>query len=214
MDDVPSRPTDSSRTENEDAPRGIYDVATEFAVMYREIARGAQDFLGKRCAREEFFLVVQNVAIEAWKQALAHPGCFARGELRRWASRNAHWRYLDLKKERRKNAFVQRAIELAQAAGNHHVQPVGSALEEAEERRRAIVGALQLLDPELQGAVIGRFFREQSEREAAAELGITKGKLERRIKKALRVLARALRDWDPRAPRDAERAAPNTPRTR
>jgi hypothetical protein len=100
MDDVPSRPTERSRPENDDAPRGIYDVATEFAVMYREIARGAQDYLGKRCAREDFLDVTQIVADEAWKKALADPGCFARGELRKWATRPARWRYKDLLAER------------------------------------------------------------------------------------------------------------------
>ena len=33
IDDVPSRSTERSRTENEDAARGIHDVATEFAAM-------------------------------------------------------------------------------------------------------------------------------------------------------------------------------------
>jgi DNA-directed RNA polymerase specialized sigma24 family protein len=40
------------------------------------------------------------VADEAWKKALADPGCFARGELRKWATRAARRRYKDLLAER------------------------------------------------------------------------------------------------------------------
>ena len=34
MDDVPSRSTESRRSENENAARGIHDVATEFAAIW------------------------------------------------------------------------------------------------------------------------------------------------------------------------------------
>jgi RNA polymerase sigma factor (sigma-70 family) len=177
-------------------------------MMYREIARGAQDYLGKRCAREDFLDVTQIVADEAWKKALADPGCFARGELRKWATRAARWRYKDMLAERRKHALAQLALQREYEAGNFDAQLVDAAIEEAEERPRAIARGLQLLEPVSEWAVIEVYLRGRSRREAAAELGITRGKLDRKIEKALRFLARVLSALDSRAPRETERSAP------
>lgn len=207
MDDVPSRYTESSRTENEDAPRGIYDVTTDFAAMYREIARGVQDFLGKRCAQEDFLDLVQIVSMNVWNRARARPGYFARGEVRKWARLDAQWRYKELMAERRKHAIAELALQREFEAGNFDVQSMEAAIEEAEERPRAIVRGLKLLDAVSQWAVVEVYLRGRSRRKAAAELGITRGKLDRKIERALPVLASALSDWDARGPR-----VPSAPR--
>lgn len=74
MDRVPSQPTESSRTENEDAPRGIYDVTTEFArCSGGEFARGVQDFLDKPGTQADFLDLLQIVSVDVWNESRASP---------------------------------------------------------------------------------------------------------------------------------------------
>ena len=75
MDDVPSRSVESSRSEREAAGRGFYDLGTDFTVLHREIARGVQDAVGKRCTRDDFLDVLQKVSIAGWDKWRARPGC-------------------------------------------------------------------------------------------------------------------------------------------
>ena len=89
MDDVPSRPVEKTRSEHEAAGRDFYDLATDFTVLHRQIAKGVLDAVGKRCTKDDFQMVLQKVSIAAWKKSEASPGCFGPGMLRTWASRHA-----------------------------------------------------------------------------------------------------------------------------
>src|ERR1051325_2226344 len=141
MDDVPSLPVEKSRSEREAPGRGFYDLGTDFAVLHREVARGVQEAVGKRCSQDDFLDVVQKVSEAAWHKWRVRPGCFAPGTLRRWARLNAGWRLADLKKERRKNVIGELALQREYEAGNFDAE-LPSAIEE-EERSRAFAGALQ-----------------------------------------------------------------------
>lgn len=213
MDDVPSRPVERSRSEREAAGRGFYDLGTDFTVLHREIARGVLDALGKRCTREDFLDVLQKVSIAAWDKWSARPGCFAPGSLRRWARRNARWRLADLKEERQRNVIGELALQREYEAGNFDAELPNSLIEE-EERPRAFAGALQKLDTLSRWAIIEVFYRGRTRREAAAELGVTKAKIDRRLAKAFPVLAGELTDWDPRASHEASATPPTIPPTR
>ena len=213
MDDVPSRSVESSRSEREAAGRGFYDLGTDFTVLHREIARGVQDAVGKRCTRDDFLDVLQKVSIAAWEKWSARPGCFAPGTLRSWARRNAGWRLADLKEERRRNVIGELALQREYEAGNFGAELPDSAIEE-EERPRAFAGALQKLDTLSRWAIVEVFFRGRTRREAAAELGVTRAKIDRRLDKALPVLASELTDWDPRASHKPSDTPPTIPPTR
>lgn len=212
MDDVPYRPVERSRSEREAAGRGFYDLGTDFAVLYREIVRGVLDAVGKRCTQEDFLDIVQKVSIAAWDKWSARPGCFSPGNLQRWARRNGRWRLADLKKERQRNAIVELALQREYEAGNFDAKLPNSI--EEEERPRAFAGALQKLDTLSRWAIIEVFYRRRTRREAAAELGVTKSKIDRRLAKAFSVLASELTDWDPHASHEASAAPPTIPPTR
>jgi len=213
MDDVPSQPDEKRRREREAAGPGFYDLGTDFAVLHREIARGVQDAVGKRCTQDDFLDVLQKVSIAAWDRWRARPGCFAPGTLRRWAWRNAGWRLADLKQERRKNAIGQLALQREYEAGNFDAELPHAAIEE-EARPRAFAGALQKLDTLSLWAIIEVFFRGLTRREAAAELGVTKSKIDRRLDKAFRVLASELSGWNPRQSHKPKATPPTIPPTR
>lgn len=213
MDDVPSRPVERSRTDYEAAGRRFYDLGIDFTVLHLEIARGVQDAVGKRCTREDFLDVLQKVSIAAWDKWSARPGCFAPGSLRRWARRNARWRLADLKEERRRNAIAELALQREYEVGNFDAALPNAVIEE-EERRRAFAGALHKLDTLSRWAIIEVFFRRRTHREAAAELGVTKAKLDRRLAKAFPVLASELTDWNPRASHEASATPTTIPPTR
>ena len=213
MDDVPSRPDERSRSEREAAGRGFYDLGTDFAVLHREIAKGVQDAVGKQCTRDDFLDVLQKVDIAAWKKWSARPGCFAPGSLRRFARKNARWRLADLKEERRRNVIGELAVQREYQAGNFDAALPDSAIEE-EERSRAFAGALQKLDTLSRWAIIEVFFRRRTTRKAATELGVSKAKIDRKLKKARPILARELSDWDPRASHKPSATPPTIPPTR
>jgi RNA polymerase sigma factor (sigma-70 family) len=213
MDDVPSRPVEESRSEREAVGRGFYDLGTDFTVLHREIARGVLDAVGKRCTRADFQDVLQKVSIAAWDKWRARPGCFAPETLRSWAIRNASWRLADLKEERRRNAIGELALQREYEAGNFDAELPDSAIEE-EERPRAFAGALQKLDTLSLWAIIEVFYRGRTHREAAAELGVSKPKIERTLKKALPVLRRELPDWGPHASHKPSATPPTIPPTR
>ena len=213
MDDVPSRPVERSRSEREAAGRGFYDLGTDFTVLYREIAKGVQDAVGKRCTRDDFQDVLQKVSFAAWKKWSARPGCFAPGTLRRWAWRNARWRLADLKEERRRNVIGELALQREHQAGNFDAKLPDSAMED-EELPRAFAGALQKLDPLSLWAIIEVFLRGLTHRKAAVELGVTKAKIDRTLEKAFPVLASELSDWDPHASHKPKATPPTIPPTR
>ncbi|MFL5615410.1 MAG: RNA polymerase sigma factor [Gemmatimonadaceae bacterium] len=213
MDDVPSRPVEKSRSEHEAAGRDFYDLGTDFTVLHREIAKGVLDAVGKRCTKDDCQLVLQKVAIAGWKKWKASPGCFTPGTLRTWASRRAVWRLADLKEERRKDALAELALQREYEAGNFDAKLADAEIEE-EEFSRAFAGKLLKLEPFSLWAVIEVFFRKLTHREAAAELGLSKTKLERKLDEAKAVLARELADWDPRASHEPSATPPTIPPTR
>jgi RNA polymerase sigma factor (sigma-70 family) len=169
--------------------------------------------VGKRCTQDDFLDVLQKVSIAAWYKWRARPGCFAPGTLRRWASRSAGWRLADLKKKRRRNVIGQLALQREYEAGNFDAELPHEATEE-EKRPRAFAGALQKLDTLSRWAIIEVFFRGLTHREAAAELGVTKSKIDRRLDKAYPVLASELSDWDPSQSHKPNTTPPTIPPTR
>jgi RNA polymerase sigma factor (sigma-70 family) len=144
---------------------------------------------------------------------IARPGFFAPGTLQNWAWRNAEWRLADLKEERRRNVIGELALQREYEAGNFDAELPNLAIEE-EERRRAFAGALQKLDTRSLWAVIEVFFRGLTRSKAAAELGVSKGKIDRALKKAFRVLKRELADLDPHASHKPKATPPTIPPTR
>jgi RNA polymerase sigma factor (sigma-70 family) len=201
MDDLPSRAADSS-SGAQASERGIYDLGLRFAVIYREIARGVTDAMGRRRDRDEWWDLVQEIAPDAWRMYRRNPECFATESARRWASHAARNRRSNRKRSERRHAIQEQALQREYLAGNFDAKPVDQEIEE-QERRRAIAKALQLLKPQRRWAVIEVFFRRRSYREAAAELGVSERAIKRSLEEARPDLAVELSVWNSRASRTA-----------
>lgn len=211
MDDVPSRPVDESRSEQEATERDFYDLATEYGVLYRVIAQAVRDAVGKRCTQEDFQLVLTKVSIAGWNKWSADPGCFGPGSLRIWALRRAHWRLADLRAERREDALAKLALQREHQSLNFEVKMPDKVLEDEEERPRAFSGALAKLEPVSRWAVIEVFLHGLTHREAARELGVSKATIDRKLEKAYPILATELADWNPRGSHAPSDTPPTTP---
>ena len=197
MDNGPSPAAESSENE-----RGIFDLGSRFVPIYREIGRGAKEAMGKRWNRDEWWDLLQKLGDEAWLRLLSNPECFTTESARHWASQAASHRLRDGKRNGRRHAIRDAALERHYAAGNFDAKAVDAEIEE-QERAQAVHRGLDVLKPNRRQALIALFFRGLTRREAAAEAGTSERAVRRAADKGLRDLALELSHLDPRASRDA-----------
>ena len=201
MDDVPSRAAERSDSERTASARGIFDVGSRFVPIYGEIARGAKDAMGKRWDRDEWWDLVQTLADDALEMYRSNPECFANGTARHWASRAASHRIQNRERDAKRRVIRDLAIE-QWALTNLGAKAIDEEIEE-QERARDVHKALGVIKPNRGKALIARFFRGRSYREAAAEAGTSERAERRAVDKGLRDLALELSHLDPRASHDA-----------
>jgi len=196
MDDLPSRAAERSASAS--TPRGIYDFASDFRPVYREIVPGVKDANLRGIGREERLDLLQDVFLSALKIYRSDPDFFGPGVARRWARVAAQNRFADLKREARRDVIADQALQREAEAGNVYV-PAPDFIEK-EERTRAVRKAWQVITPRSR-AVFANLLRGLSRRESAADLGVSEKAVKKELEKARRELRLELSDWNPRGHR-------------
>ena len=188
MDDVPSQNRD----------RGIFDVGSDFAPIFREIAKGVKTVTTKGMDRRRSEDVFQDVSLDAWKIYCSEPAYFTDGKPREWARHAASNDRKDYERKDRSEASLKEALMREVLTGTYDQKALDVEFEDAE-RRRAVSRAFELLSPHQRAVGEAFFFDGRSRRETAIELGLSERVVKRTLLKLPGILRRLLADWNPDA---------------
>lgn len=149
-------------------PQGIYEQASGFAEIFREIADAVVHVKPADVEQEQWDGIVHDIVLYAWKTHCADPKHFAAGPLRRWASRSARLLLLNRKRNDRRRATRREILVREFVAGHFDAETLDALSEEDWERQ--VVRAFQVLEPRWWGAAVGILIRRLSRRSKLAQL--------------------------------------------
>ena len=207
MDHVPSQAAESSRsayvlptTDSASGarvkPRGIHQLATDFAEIFDEIAVAVKSVMPARADPADWEDLFQDVVLEAVVMHAENPECFGAGSPTHWARRVAKNKRIDRERAQRKRVIRDEALARLAAAGVFSAKTPDEQLED-KERNRAIIRVFDGLKPEHRVAAEAYFVDGLSRREAAAVGSITERAFKRVIENIRRLAPLALKDWLP-----------------